>query len=92
MPANWQGISGGMGRGADGAAPGFMDYQAQPEARQSVASGTSLTTLRRKCGISAVGGDSRGGSSRHRKHRLDPRVRSEAICFFDGAAAGGERA
>ena len=92
MPVNWQGISGGMGRGADGAAPGFMDYQAQPEARQSVASGTSLTTLRRKCGISAVSGDSRGGSSRHRNHGLGPQAPSEAISFLDGSAGGMERA
>jgi hypothetical protein len=92
MPENWQGISGGMGRGADGAAPSFMDYHAQPQARQSVASRASLTTLRRKYGISAVGGDSRGGTSRHCKHRLSPHVQSEAISFFDGNAGGMERA
>jgi hypothetical protein len=92
MPVNWQGISGGMGRGAAGAASVFMDYQAQPQARQSVASGTSLTTLRQKYGICAVGDDSRGGSSRHSRHRLSPHMRWGAISFLDGNAGGMERA
>ena len=92
MPVNWQGISGGMGRGANGAAPGFMDYHPQSQARQSVAFPTSLTTLRRKCGISAVGGDSRGGFGRHGTYRLGPQMHSEAISFLDGNAGGMERA
>jgi len=88
MPASWRGFSGGMGRGAIGAASVFMDYSAQSQAGQSVAPMKSLTTLRRKCGIYAVGGHTQGGASRRTWHRVDPRVTYEAINVTDRDIGG----
>lgn len=92
MPVNWQGISGGLGRGADGAAPVFMDYRPRSQARQSVASAVSLTTLRRKCGTLTVGGDSRGGPCRFGRLTVSPQVRFETTTSNDRNFGGMERA
>lgn len=91
MPASWRGFLGGMGRGAVGAAPDFMAHFGQGGARQSVATPTSLTTLRRNCGISAIGGHTRGGSCQPHWHRVDPHVSFQTISVTDGDAGEARR-
>lgn len=55
MPLNGHGISGGLGRGATGAAGAAMRVWPSSTAGQTVALAAPLMTLGQKCGISAVG-------------------------------------
>lgn len=91
MPVNWHGFSGGVGRGAAGAAPVFVDYAAQAEARQSVATPSPLTTFGRKCGTYAIGGVSRGGSCPPRRLKVERQVRVEAMSASDCDVGGAQR-
>lgn len=55
MPLNRHGISGGLGRGAKGAAAVAMRVFGPSAAGQTVALAAPLMTLGQKCDISAVG-------------------------------------
>lgn len=64
MPLNRHGISGGLGRGAMGAAAVAMRVFAPSAAGQTVALAVPLMTLGQKCGISAVGRVPQGTAGR----------------------------